>query len=324
MNFEIFKQSDSSGRFSKEKWMTKNYPEESKFIIDWYANLKSVEISFAEKLFLFLNNISVVPRCQNKNCSNRVEFLSLNRGYRKYCSNICISSDSELKKLKKENSLKRWGVTHPQKHDIVKKKAQKTNLDKYGFVSPMMNEHVIQKSKQTLLSNFGVENPAKSEFISAKRIESFKKSNWKESFQRTSLEKYDTVHPWQNEEIHNKSVQSSKLKRNTKTSMLLQKKLLQYSAYSIQSIDFDSKSIHMICPKGHTYTIARHTFDERCAYKTELCLVCKPLCSGISGLELQVSDFLSQICSDIKTKTKEIIPPLELDIFTRRVHHSCL
>ena len=316
MDLNIFRSNNKSGSFSREKWVMNNYEQEWKHIIDFAENLGLSNINFAEKVFLCLNDLKEVPLCSNLVCKNSVKFLSLGRGYAKYCSNKCVSSDPLLKLQKEKNSVAKWGVTHPQKNSSVKEKAIQTNLKKYGYVSPMSNKDIQAKSTKTLISNFGVDNPAKSSEIIKKRVESFKKSNFKQTFSETSLIKYGTIHPWSNSDIHTKSILSSRIKKRNITEDKIKQKLQDYyPLYKFKTVDFENRIIYLICPSGHDFVIPKHTFDERSNYRTELCMVCKPLWSGISGLELQLTNFILDNSVEIETKTRNIIPPLELDVF---------
>ncbi len=315
MNLDIFRSDNKTGKFSREKWVMENYTEEWKHITKFAENYELTDINFSEKVYLCLNGFTKIPICSNNLCNNKVKFLSLGRGYTRYCSNKCVSSDPLMKLGKEKKALAKWGTTHPQKNLSVKEKTLQTNLSKYGFKSPMLNKNIQEKATETLNKNFGVNNPSKSKEILEKRIESFKSSSFKETFTNTSLMKYGTNHPWSNKEIHGKSVLSGKIKKRNNTESKIKQKLEDYPSYKLESIHFDERSISMTCPYGHDFEIARHTFDERHNYKTELCTICKPVWSGISGLELQLTSFLLDKGVQIETKKRNIIHPLELDAF---------
>lgn len=315
MDFISLIKQDKSGSLCKENFLSKNYPEIFGEVLNWCTANNLSDIKFPEKVFLFINKLTEKPLCSNSHCSNPVSFLSVTRGYRNYCCKACISSDPNMKEKKISNSLKKWGVPNPQKSDIVKKKSELTNNQKYGSVSPMSNELIKNKARQTLLKNFGVENPSHSKDILEKRIESFKLSNWTDSYKETSLLKYGHSHPWQCKEIHKKTVDSGKKKRSDKSFQLISEKMKKYPNYQLVSLNYDEKLITIICPKKHKFETPRHTFDERNNYNTEICLICKPLWSGISGLETQLTDYLSNHYTDIQVRKKDIIPPLELDVY---------
>lgn len=76
MNLDIFRSDNKTGKFSREKWVMENYIEE-------------------------LNSFTKIPICSNASCNNKVKFLSLGRGYTKYCSNKCVKLEKEKKSLAK-------------------------------------------------------------------------------------------------------------------------------------------------------------------------------------------------------------------------------
>jgi len=225
MNLEIFKQTDPSGRMSKEYYLFKNHKEEYDYITEYCGLNKIFNIPFKEKVYLCINNLKKVPMCKNSNCNNIVKYKNSTIGYLDYCSNKCISSDPDIIKLKEQNSLKKYGTKSPTQSKEVKDKAIKTNQERYGGNSAMSSKEIQNKSKQTLLKNWGVDNPNKSKELLEKRIESFKLSKYKETYKKTSLERYGSEHPWMNSDIHKKTVESSKIIKDIITRKLVEEKL---------------------------------------------------------------------------------------------------
>ena len=170
MNLEIFNLPDPSGRMYKESFLFKNYKDEYDYIMEYCLSNNISDISFKEKVYLCMNKIKEVPICKNPNCFKIVKFKNSTIGYLKYCSNKCISSDPNIKKIKEENSLKKFGTKTPAESDIIKKKIKQTNMDKYGYNSAMCLIETQNKSKQTLNKNYGVNNPAESKELLSKRI----------------------------------------------------------------------------------------------------------------------------------------------------------
>ena len=118
--------------------------------------------------------------------------------------------------MKEEKSLKKFGTKSPSQSKIVKDKSLITNQLRYGQNSAMCLLETQEKSKDTLFKNYGVTNPSESKEILSKRIQSFKQSDYKETYKKTSLEKYGVDHPWMNKNIHNKTtiLDMKKYKRN--------------------------------------------------------------------------------------------------------------
>ncbi len=120
MKFNLFKEPDPSGRMSKESYVVKTYPDEYKVIVEYCDSFDIKDVTFKEKVYLFLNNLNIVPVCKNKNCKNIVKYINSTLGYREYCSNRCIGSDPNIIKIKEEKSLLKFGTKSPSQSDIIK------------------------------------------------------------------------------------------------------------------------------------------------------------------------------------------------------------
>ena len=105
MDLKIFNSTDSSGRMSKESFISKNHKEEYDYIINYCDDLSLQDITFKEKVYLSINILSEVPICKNLNCINRVKFKNSTIGYLEYCSRKCVSSDPDIIKSKEMKSL---------------------------------------------------------------------------------------------------------------------------------------------------------------------------------------------------------------------------
>ena len=60
MNLDIFKSEDPSGKMFKESFLLKNHSNEFQFITDYCDRLGLSELSFKEKVFLCINNMSSI------------------------------------------------------------------------------------------------------------------------------------------------------------------------------------------------------------------------------------------------------------------------
>jgi hypothetical protein len=317
MNLNIFKEPDPSGRMSKESYVSKTYTEEYKVIIDYCNSNNIMDIPFKEKVYLFLNSLNSTPLCKNPNCDNKVNYINSTLGYREYCSNKCIGSDPNIQKIKEEKSILKFGTKTPAESKQIKEKIIKTNQERYGGNSPQSNTDIRNKSKETLLKNWGVDNPGKNETILKKRIESFKKSDYKENFKKTSVEKYGVEHPWMNKEIHNKSINKSILTKNKKISNIIENKLTNTN-YNLISIDYDKfkREIQISCVDcGSNFKINREDFHHRFKSKTTICTNCNPINSSKSGSEMELVKFISSVYNKTIITNRKIIYPYELDIY---------
>lgn len=321
MNLEIFNKPDPSGRMSREKYLLNNYKSEYDYIINFCEIHNIDNISFKEKVYLSINGLTSVPTCNNSNCNNIVKFKNTKVGYLEYCSTKCVSSDDTIKEKKKKNSLKKYGTEVPSQSDEIKDKIINTNLKKYGHNSPMGNAEVMYKSKRTLLRNHGVSNPSDCNFIVEKRVISFRKniSQYKESYKKTSIERYGVDHPWMNEEIHSKSIYNSILSKNKKLKKSIEKKLIHHPNYKLVSIDYSKykREIFIKCSVCNmTYSINREDFHLRHKNKTTICTICNPVDSSQSGSEINLFEFIKDnYKSNIIQNSRSIISPYELDIY---------
>ncbi len=316
-----FKVPDSSGRMSKESYVQKNYTNEYIYIIGYCKILNIDNIPFKEKVYLSINNLKSIPLCKNPSCKNVVKFRNSTLGYREYCSNKCISSDPNIKQIKENKSYEKFGTKTPAQSQIIKDKIINTNLEKYGGNSPMSSKEIQDKSKITLMDRYGVDNISKDPDSLNRRVESFKKNvdQYKASYKKTSEERYGESHPWKNNTIHNKSVESSREAKNITSVSLIKEKLLRYPTYKFVSVDDEvgiNKRFKIVCPKGHEFIIHRSLVHDRWYRNSELCTECNPVNCGISGMEIIISNFIKDnFDGDVICNSRSIIPPHEIDIF---------
>lgn len=103
--FKSFHKKNSQA-YTSDWWM-RYHPKEKK-IIDVYASRidgVTTETTDAEKYYLFLNNMTEIPRCPHKNCNNHSVYSgSTSEGYRTYCSihSNCAHQTSRFEKDVKE------------------------------------------------------------------------------------------------------------------------------------------------------------------------------------------------------------------------------
>ena len=317
MNLQIFNNPDPSGRMSKESFLFKNYKEEYDYIIEYCTKNEIFDITFKEKVYLTINKLNSVPLCKNPNCRKRVNFKNSTIGYLEYCSIKCISSDPSIKKIKEEKSLKKFGTKSPAQSKEVKDKANKTNQERYGHNSAMCLIETQEKSKQTLLKNWGVDNPNKSLELSNRRIESFKLSNYKETYEETSLKRYGVKHPWMDNNIHKKTIKSSIILKNinTKNAIL---KMIDIKKYKLIEIKYEigNNLVKLECPKNHIFETTREFIYNRFRIKSEICCICNPISQLRSGSEISLSNFIKEkYKDDIVENDRNILKKFEIDIF---------
>lgn len=67
-----------------------------------------------------------------------------------------------MKSLQTNTFINNYGVTNPNKNEIIKKKIRKTNIDRYGSETPFTSKDARDKATKTYMAKYGTDNPSKS------------------------------------------------------------------------------------------------------------------------------------------------------------------
>ena len=296
-SIEIIKsENGASGKMYVEKYVKNHYLDIYNEIID-FCKENLIDLPFKEKVYHYVNNMSNSVYCNNPNCSNLVRFKNSTLGYYKYCSNKCINSDPEVKRIKEEKSYEKYGTKAPGMNKDIKEKMIKTNQERYGTNSPLQNIDIKNKSQKTLFQNYGVDNPNKSKEIKEKSKETF-------------LRKYGVDNPKKNKEINNKikdtmmlrygveyALQNKDIKLKAMENQLitLAKKIKErYTEYNILKIDSENKKYEMKCDNGHIFEIDYTLLNSRRRTDTLICTECNPIDKSTSGLEIEMIQFIQK------------------------------
>jgi len=167
MNIRDFlNQEDKSGKLSKEKWLIKNNIEAYNLVINHSINNN---ISFKEKVYLYIHDLNDVPICKNENCNKLPKFINKTLGYSNYCSNRCQSTSKEIIEKRKNTNIERFGV----EYTIFNKEVNNKFYESVNNRSKEDKKLSNIKRKKTNIENFGYDNPNKNPIFIKKRIESF-------------------------------------------------------------------------------------------------------------------------------------------------------
>lgn len=111
-----------------------------------------------------------------------------------------MTSSDEIVKRRQKTSLKNYGVTEPNRSDIVKDRIKKVFLKNYGVDNPSKAQIIKEQKLSTTRERFGVDHWTKvrdSLFATDNPMLGYKAENTKAKIRKTSLEKFGTENPSQ-------------------------------------------------------------------------------------------------------------------------------
>lgn len=273
--------------------------------------------------------------------ANSASWILSTKQYSNFCSKSCSRNSILTKEKTKQTCLKKYGVTSVGASEQAKQKKKQTCLERYGVEDPLKLASIQQKKKQTCLDRYGVDNPSKNIEIQ-KRMKLASQKDWEErydekrsKFKQTCMEKYGAENPQQNAQIRNKREQTNLEKYGNinvmKNPDVANKKdqtcLDRYGDVSVSRSklsDFCKAKI-----QDKEWLIEQHHNQER-----TITNIAKELQIDTSSLvkyyhkfniqlkkfshsqgEREIGEFLKENNISHICNTKQIISPLELDIF---------
>ena len=146
------------------------YPEFWQYLNNKYS---SKQVTFAEMLYLFYNDMEEPPRCI---CGGRTKFLGFKRGYRDHCSYACRYNDPSVKEKTKMTNIRLYGVANPMYSAEIRQKLRNTVRERYGVDNVFQSQESKNKARQTNIERYGTEYANQSESVKEK-IKISKQSN---------------------------------------------------------------------------------------------------------------------------------------------------
>ena len=242
--------------------------------------LPNKEYDILERFYLFYNNIETPPRCI---CGKKLKIFRWSNGYNKFCSPNCGGVES-TKTIKAK-----YNVDNVFKLESVKSKSKKTKSEKYGDENYNNNSKAIE----TNIIKYGVSNTFQ---LTNRIIE-------------TNIKKYGVKHNSYNKDtIEKRKLTRLKtffnniIKRNDDINPL-------FNIDSYYGIDRKNKYSWKCTKCGNIFS--DHLDDGH----VPRCLVCNPKLVGISSYEQELKDFLNLYNIKFESNSRELIKPLELDIY---------
>ena len=289
-------------RSEKPRGLTKKHISNIKPELDEYLEATYPrDLSYKEKIYWFLNDITEYPLCV---CGNRVNFRSITYGYNESCCPTCSNSNPKRYEKIKTTIKERYGDVHYNNRE----KYKQTCLEKYGVENPFQVESIKNKIKETIFEKYNVSYPSQSSQIQNKR-------------RINTLKKYGVDH-------HSKleCVKKKILEKNYEKYVQKDDDLIGYTSDGLQI----RKCPHVECNKclDKRYIISAHQKCSREEWDVEPCTRLLPIqhsrCKG-SLIEKFISNILDEYNIEYQTNVRNIIPPYELDIYvpSKRLAVEC-
>lgn len=273
----------------------------------------------SQRLYHFENRKFVIQRCEADGCENPAKWKR-HVGYVS-CSRICatkvlkqrnrekfgVDMISELESVKKkisdavkidivprmkklqESLQAKFGVDNVMKIKEVVEKVRNTNLERYGDEYNLRNSDVKAKIKATFIKNFGVDHPMKSDEFRKIHQQIMIRNNGFDNYGKSDKNKTRGLEPLRERLGNNYEI-------------------IDYLK------DGERELFHKIC--GNKFKISKHTLDDRIKYNHEPCAICNPTEFRVASVaETQICEFLDSLGINYKRNVRELIPPLEIDIY---------
>lgn len=259
--------------------------------LDKYDNLK-----FSERLWYVLNNISEPVLCGYSECNNKVDFFSVNEGYRyDFCCHSHAQLSEKVQEKIRQTRMKRYGVTHHFKKEKFVNKFRKTVKEKYGVENPSQADEVKEKKRQTCRQNFGVDYSLQSKKV-------------REKGKETLQEKYGVENAMKNNEIKEKSrrtrLNDEFEKKINKDNKLTEEVLLLFDKEDFQGVNRNHQLYCTLCEQKF-----KGTLDNPRCYN------CYPSSNTSKG-EKEVYYFLNGLLNcKVKENDWNVLEDMELDVF---------
>jgi predicted Zn-ribbon and HTH transcriptional regulator len=248
-------------------------------------------------------------------CRNNTNWVSMSKGYNRFCSNLCVSKSKSVQSKREKTNLKRYGSTNSSKVEKFKEKRKNTKIKRYGYEYGFENKEFKTKAEQTMIDKYGTSNINKLDDI-------------KKKIKDTNLKRYGTINPTSNEQIK-KRIKNTNLKRygyewglmrpeiikkarnnfqkNKKNIILKLRKQNLTNGYNLLKSNLKNKGLNLLCDIDNyngTYDI--HTM-KRYYYNLE----CKE-CGHIFNSSIAFGELPS--CP--KCNPKKIMSNPEFEIFS--------
>ena len=197
-----------------------------------------------ESYYMIQNNIKEKPLCKCENCNNKVNFLSLSKGYRTYCCRKCINKDPVIRKKIEDIFIEKYGVKYATIIPGMEQKRKKTYNDKYGVEYITQWDGMKEKRKKTYNDKYGVDHITQWDGMKTKRETTYLDkygvkhiTQWdgmKEKSKKTLLDRYGVDH---NTKIKSVIIQQQKTRRKNYFNYFLESDRMKSRFIPLFSVD---------------------------------------------------------------------------------------
>lgn len=133
--------------YYRPKWLERHHPDSLKKIVD-ATHFLGQDVSISARVACIIGDITSTPLCEHCK-TNRASFQ--NGKFGRYCSIKCQSNSPLRQERRRATNLKKYGVEHNQRSEVVKLKREQTCLERYGNIHPTktakVKELLSKKSK---------------------------------------------------------------------------------------------------------------------------------------------------------------------------------
>jgi hypothetical protein len=324
----------------------------NKEYLDYLNNSIPIEIvdrTIPEKIWYLLNN-SELQLC---NCGEHLSFIGFKNGYRKSCGRkecyvnsrkeTCLEKygvdnpkkSKEIIEKEQNDILEKWNGQHYMKNLDIKEKVKQSMIDNWGVEFAQQSDVIKKKSLESwqnnpnrddIIRDKSLKNKSKTldekeEIDKLKKKTIIKKFGSYENFieyrldkiKEKSLEKYGVEHHFMDKEIVKKRIYNYKKNITNKILNKLPNDIIYIDRK--QNLNLTDSYIQLKCNKCNSdFDISRQSLVNRTNINSEICLICNPISSGTSKMELDLLDFIKDNYSG-EILHKERITKKELDIY---------
>ena len=125
---------------------------------------------FPEKLYRYINvdnkNLGICP-----DCGKDSKFIHINKGFSYRCSYTCHNRSANIKQLKEESSISKYGVKNISQAQEVKDQKKETCSSHFGTDCNLKLESTKEQIRNTNLKKYGTEHPNQSPGIIRRNLE---------------------------------------------------------------------------------------------------------------------------------------------------------